>query len=302
MYGTGFRGRARGRGRDGGARSLTRRVCPCSRSTSRRGSTARPARSRRGRAGATRRSASRRYKPGLLFEPGRAHAGRVVRGRHRDRRRRPVRSSRCSTSTDLALPAAGPNRTSGRRVVSWWAVRAGWWARRCSRAAPRSVAARAWSCARCPAPAAAAQISGRELVARSTCPRRRTARSTKTPRSGARRSRALPRAGDRARARPRPRHPGRGAPDRRGGRTSRSSSMPTRSMRSRSILPRCARDAAGFPPAVLTPHAAEYERLAGRPVGRRSRGGRARARAALRAIVLLKGPGTVIARPTAHAW
>jgi ADP-dependent NAD(P)H-hydrate dehydratase / NAD(P)H-hydrate epimerase len=58
-----------------------------------------------------------------------------------------------------------------------------------------------------------------------------------------------------------------------------------------------ARHAAGHPLAVLTPHAGEYERLAGRPVGE-DRVAAARTLAAeLQAIVVLKGPGTVIATP-----
>jgi NAD(P)H-hydrate epimerase len=62
-----------------------------------------------------------------------------------------------------------------------------------------------------------------------------------------------------------------------------------------------ARHAAGFTPAVLTPHAGEYERLAGRPVGD-DRVGAARDLAGrLHAIVLLKGPGTVIAGPDGRA-
>jgi NAD(P)H-hydrate epimerase len=57
------------------------------------------------------------------------------------------------------------------------------------------------------------------------------------------------------------------------------------------------RHAAGLPPAVLTPHAGEFERLAGRPVGDdRVDAARQLARE-LRCVVLLKGPGTVIADP-----
>jgi NAD(P)H-hydrate epimerase len=58
-----------------------------------------------------------------------------------------------------------------------------------------------------------------------------------------------------------------------------------------------ARHAAGRPDVVLTPHAGEYERLAGRPVGD-DRIAAARGLAEeLHAIVLLKGPGTVIGTP-----
>jgi NAD(P)H-hydrate epimerase len=58
-----------------------------------------------------------------------------------------------------------------------------------------------------------------------------------------------------------------------------------------------ARAAAGHPPAVLTPHAGEYARLAGAPVGSDRIGAARDLAARTRAIVLLKGPGTVIAAP-----
>jgi NAD(P)H-hydrate epimerase len=58
-----------------------------------------------------------------------------------------------------------------------------------------------------------------------------------------------------------------------------------------------ARHDAGHPMAVLTPHEGEYERLAGHPVGD-DRVAAARTLATdLQSIVLLKGPGTVIATP-----
>jgi hydroxyethylthiazole kinase-like uncharacterized protein yjeF len=61
------------------------------------------------------------------------------------------------------------------------------------------------------------------------------------------------------------------------------------------------RYAAGLPLAVLTPHAGEYERLAGRPVGAdRVESARELARQ-LHSVVLLKGPGTVIADPAGRA-
>jgi len=62
-----------------------------------------------------------------------------------------------------------------------------------------------------------------------------------------------------------------------------------------------ARRAAGRPPAILTPHAGEYARLAGAAVGPdRVEAARDLARRS-DAIVLLKGPGTVIADPDGNA-
>jgi hydroxyethylthiazole kinase-like uncharacterized protein yjeF len=61
------------------------------------------------------------------------------------------------------------------------------------------------------------------------------------------------------------------------------------------------RRAAKLPMPIVTPHAGEYERLAGRPL-EDDRVAAARALAAqTHAIVLLKGPGTVIAKPDGEA-
>jgi NAD(P)H-hydrate epimerase len=62
------------------------------------------------------------------------------------------------------------------------------------------------------------------------------------------------------------------------------------------------RHAAALPLAVLTPHAGEYERLAGQRLGP-DRVAAARDLAAhTKAVVLLKGPGTVIADPAGDAF
>jgi ADP-dependent NAD(P)H-hydrate dehydratase / NAD(P)H-hydrate epimerase len=62
-----------------------------------------------------------------------------------------------------------------------------------------------------------------------------------------------------------------------------------------------ARHAAGLPPAILTPHAGEYARLAGAPLGSDRVGAARELAARTHAIVLLKGPGTVIASPAGTA-
>jgi len=66
------------------------------------------------------------------------------------------------------------------------------------------------------------------------------------------------------------------------------------------VAPLAARQAAGRA-TVLTPHDAEYARIAGEPVGE-DRVAAARALAARSgAVVLLKGPGTVVAEPGGRA-
>jgi NAD(P)H-hydrate epimerase len=61
------------------------------------------------------------------------------------------------------------------------------------------------------------------------------------------------------------------------------------------------RRAAGYPPAVLTPHAAEYARLAYKAVDADRVVAARELAARLDAIVLLKGPGTVVADATGRA-
>ena len=67
------------------------------------------------------------------------------------------------------------------------------------------------------------------------------------------------------------------------------------------LAPLRQRHRAGFPPAILTPHSGEYARLAGAPAGA-DRVAAARDLAnRTDAIVLLKGPGTVVAAPGGNA-
>jgi hydroxyethylthiazole kinase-like uncharacterized protein yjeF len=61
------------------------------------------------------------------------------------------------------------------------------------------------------------------------------------------------------------------------------------------------RHAAGLPPAILTPHEGEFARVAGAPVGADRVAGTRALAARLRAIVVLKGPGTVVAAPDGSA-
>ena len=266
MYGTGFRGRARRRGRERSRCAERVDRARCSRSTSRRASTARPEWSPARRCARRRRSASRRYKPGCCSSRAARFAGRVrvidigieVDGRSQ---------LAVLDVADLALPTRrGTSRTSGRRDVSWWAGRAAWSVRRCSRGAPRSAAAPGWWCARSPVPA-----PPRRSPVASSWPRALPA----TPDGaldedargrGAEGARAVPRAGDRSRSRPRS--------TARRRRSAGSSPRPTLPMvidadalerdRGRSVGVRARATPPDCRSRSLTPHAGEYERLAGR--------------------------------------
>jgi NAD(P)H-hydrate epimerase len=61
------------------------------------------------------------------------------------------------------------------------------------------------------------------------------------------------------------------------------------------------RSASGLPRAILTPHAGEYERLAGHPIGVDRVAAARELAQRIDAIVVLKGPGTVTAAPNGRA-
>jgi ADP-dependent NAD(P)H-hydrate dehydratase / NAD(P)H-hydrate epimerase len=236
------------------------------------------------------------YKPGLLFEPGRSLAGRVtiadigIAGEVGGR-------LMVFDVTDLALPAPGADShkwSSGCLVVGGSSGMVG---------APLLAGRAALRCGAgmvvCAVPGkhAAAQVSGRELVARAlpaTANGALDADAASAVLKDVPRYRALAIG------------PGLG-------RESGTQSTARRIVAEADVAIVIDADAlnaiavdpsvlrvrhgAGFPLAVLTPHGGEYERLAGKPVGE-DRVAAARDLAEqLQAIVLLKGPGTVIAAP-----
>ena len=91
------------------------------------------------------------------------------------------RSSRCSKWRISRSRTRAPRRTSGRRGVSSSVGRAGWSARRCWRARPRCVVARAWSCARFPGRGRARRFRDSELVAARVAGDADGLRSPRTP-------------------------------------------------------------------------------------------------------------------------
>jgi hydroxyethylthiazole kinase-like uncharacterized protein yjeF len=240
------------------------------------------------------------YKPGLLFEPGHAYAGRVtvvdigieVSGRS---------NLLVLEVEDLALPRRGAQShkwsagclvIGGSNGMVGAPVLAGTAALRCG--AGMVVCA-------VPGDRAAAQVSGRELVARSL---------PATPAGALGESGADVVLAEVSRYRAIALGPGLG----RDGGTQRAVRGIVAGARVPAVIDADAlnalagdpaalhaRHAAGLPPAVLTPHAGEYERLAGRPVSDDRVGDARELAARLHAIVLLKGPGTVVAAPDGHA-
>jgi ADP-dependent NAD(P)H-hydrate dehydratase / NAD(P)H-hydrate epimerase len=241
------------------------------------------------------------YKPGLLFEPGRAHAGEVSVADIGI----PVDGVGANLAvfgvTDLELPAPGVDShkwSSGCLVVGGSNGMVG---------APVLAASAALRCGAgmvvcaVPGAAAAAQVSGRELVARGL---------PETPGGALAENAAGAVLGDVSRFRALAIGPGLGRDP---GTQSAVRGIVAAAgiflvvdadaLNALAIDPSAlhARNAAGHPLAILTPHAGEYERLAGRPVGA-DRVGAARDLAArLESIVLLKGPGTVVAAPDGRA-
>jgi len=240
------------------------------------------------------------YKPGLMFEPGRTLAGRVS-----------VADIGIAVDTmsqlsvldlvDLALPVPGAAShkwnsgclvVGGSRGMVGAPVLAGRAALRCG--AGMVVCA-------VPGTDAAAQVSGRELVARALP-------ATENGTLDADAATAVLK--DTARFRALAIGPGLGRDETTQAAVRRIVAdadvrivIDADALNAVAIDPSVlrARDTAGFATAVLTPHAGEYARLAGRPVGD-DRVSAARDLAArVHAIVLLKGPGTVIASPDGRA-
>jgi NAD(P)H-hydrate epimerase len=243
------------------------------------------------------------YKPGLLFEPGRAHAGRVrvvdigidvsaVAGQPR---------LTVYGAGDLSLPNPGAEShkwSSGCLVVGGSGGMVG---------APMLASQGALRCGAgmvvCAVPgvAAAATVSGQELVARAlpATPMGALAEeSADVVLQEVDRYRALVVGPGVGRD-----HSAQVAARRIVAEANIAMVVDADALNAIAVEPAAlrVRHAAGLPVAVLTPHAGEYERLAGKPVGDdRVAAARDLARE-LNAIVLLKGSSTVIARPDGDA-
>ena len=247
------------------------------------------------------------YKPGLLFEPGRTHAGRV---RVVDigidiSNERPTDADGPELAVldlaDLSLPSPSADAhkwSSGCLVVGGSGGMIG---------APMLASQAALRCGAgmvvCAVPgvAAAATVSGRELVARALPATPLGALAEDAADAVLKEVRPLPRPGRR------PRGVGRDQAQAAARRIVAEANVPmvidADALNAIAVDPAAlrVRHAAGLPVAVLTPHAGEYERLAGHPVGTdRVESARELARQ-LHAIVLLKGSSTVIAAPGGRA-
>jgi ADP-dependent NAD(P)H-hydrate dehydratase / NAD(P)H-hydrate epimerase len=242
------------------------------------------------------------YKPGLLFEPGRTHAGRVSVvdiGIAIDASGTPRLS--VLDVADLALPSPGADShkwSSGCLVVGGSSGMVGA-PLLAGRAALRSGAGMV-VCA-VPGLAAAAQVSGRELVARALPASAEGALGEDAADAVLKevaRYRAVaigPGLG---------RDPATQAAIRRiVAEADVAMVIDADALNAIAVEPSVleSRRAAGLPLAVLTPHAGEYERLAGRTVGDDRVAAARELATRLHAIVLLKGPGTVIAAPDGRA-
>jgi NAD(P)H-hydrate epimerase len=246
------------------------------------------------------------YKPGLLFEPGRTHAGRV---RIVDIGIDVAPDSAVANGAeltvfdvgDLSLPSAGADAhkwSSGCLVVGGSGGMVG---------APMLASQAALRCGAgmvvcaVPGTAAAATVSGTELVARAL---------TATPLGSFAEDAADDVLKAVARYRAMVLGPGLGRDQSAQAAACRivaEANIPmvidADALNAVAVDPAAlrVRYAAGLPLAVLTPHAGEYERLAGSPVGAdRVESARELARR-LHSVVLLKGPGTVVADPNGRA-
>ena len=242
------------------------------------------------------------YKPGLLFEPGRAHAGRVTVvdiGIAVDAGRgAPLVVLEVA---DLSLPSAGTEShkwSSGCLVVGGSSGMVG--AALLAGSAALRIGAGMVVCA-VPGTDAAAQVSGRELVARALPA---TASGALGEDAAAEVLKEAPRYHALAIGPGLGREPATQSAVRRVvAEADVAIVVDADALNAIAVDPSVlrARKRTGFPLAVLTPHAGEYERLAGTPVGE-DRVAAARDLAArLQAVVLLKGPGTVIAAPDGRA-
>jgi len=242
------------------------------------------------------------YKPGLLFEPGRTLAGRVAVvdiGIAIDGSGTPQLS--VLDVADLALPSPGADShkwSSGCLVVGGSSGMVG---------APLLAGSAALRCGAgmvvCAVPglSAAGQVSGRELVARALPA---TAEGALAEDAAVAVLKEVARYGAVAIGPGLGRDPATQAAIRRiVMEADVAMVIDADALNAIAVDPSVleSRRAAGLPPAVLTPHAGEYERLAGRPVGDDRVAAARELAGRLHAIVLLKGPATVIAAPDGRA-